>query len=113
MSQDLGVEMCLKSVFKLLEQAQLNNDNNFKEESARILITLGKWLNSGSNITDNTLIKSSIDKSDVLLYFSNKDLSKTGQLIREVISTNTEYINIITICSNLFFVLNFLYICIR
>jgi len=80
--------MCLKSVFKLLEQAQVNNDNDFKEESARILITLGKWLNCGSNVTDNTLIKLSIEKSDVLLNFSNEDLSKTGQLIREVISTN-------------------------
>lgn len=95
--------MCLKSVFKLLEQAQLNNDNDFKEESARLLITLSKWLNCGSNITDNTLIKLSIEKSDVLLNFPNEDLSKTGQLIREVISTNR--INyFLTMCDNSFFV---------
>lgn len=85
-SQELGIEMCMKSVFKLLEQAQLNNDNNLKEESSRILITLGKWLNCGCNIPDKMLIKSSIDKSNVLLNFSNENLSKTGQLIREVIS---------------------------
>lgn len=78
--------MCMKSVFKLLEQAQLNNDNSLKEESSRILITLGKWLNCGCDIPDKTLIKSSIDKSNVLLDFSNENLLKTGQLIREVIS---------------------------
>lgn len=86
MSQELGIEMCMKSVFMLLEQAQLNNDNNLKEESARMLITLGKWLNCGSNIPEKKLIKSSIEKSDILLNFSNENLSKTGQLIREVIS---------------------------
>lgn len=85
-SQELGIEMCLKSVFKLLEQAQFKNNNNLKEESARMLITLGKWLNCGSNIPDNTLIKLSINKSNVLLNFSHTNLSKTGQLIREVIS---------------------------
>lgn len=86
MSQELGIEMCMKSVFKLLEQGQLNNDNQLKEESSRILITLGKWLNCGNNIPDKTLIKLSIEKSNVLLNFSNENLSKTGQLIREVIS---------------------------
>jgi len=85
-SQELGVDMCMKSVFKLLEQAQLNNDNNLKEESARIFITLGKWLYLENNIPRQTLINSSINKSDVLLNFSNENLSKTGQLIREVIS---------------------------
>lgn len=85
-SQELGVEMCVKSAFKLLEQAQINNDDNLKEESSRMLITLGKWLNSGCNISDKSIIKSSIDKSNVLLNFSNENLSKTGQLIREVIS---------------------------
>lgn len=79
--------MCIKSVFKLLEQGQLNNDNKLKEESSRILITLGKWLNCGNkNIPGKTLIKSSIEKSNGLLNFSNENLSKTGQLIREVIS---------------------------
>lgn len=85
-SQELGIEMCMKSAFKLLEQAQLKNDNNLKEDSSRILITLGKWLNCGNNIPDKTLIKSSIEKSDILLNFSNENLSKTSQLIREVIS---------------------------
>jgi len=85
-SQELGIEMCMKSAFKLLEQAQLKNDNNLKEDSSRILITLGKWLNYGNNIPDKTLIKSSIEKSDILLNFSNENLSKTSQLIREVIS---------------------------
>jgi hypothetical protein len=78
--------MCMKSAFKLLEQAQLKNDNNLKEDSSRILITLGKWLNCGNNIPDKTLIKSSIEKSNILLNFSNENLSKTSQLIREVIS---------------------------
>lgn len=86
MSQELGIDMCMKSAFKLLELAQLNDDNNLKEESARILITLGKWLNCESSIPDKTIIKSSINKSNVLLNFSNENLSKTGQLIREVIS---------------------------
>lgn len=85
-SQELGVEMCMKSAFKLLEQAQLNNDENLKENSSRMLITLGKWLNSGCNITDKSIIKSSIEKSNILLNFSNENLSKTGQLIRDVIS---------------------------
>lgn len=84
-SQELGIEMCMKSVFKLLEQAHLNNDNNLKEESSRILITLGKWINCGNNISDKTPIKLSIDKSNILLNYSNENLSKTGQLIREVI----------------------------
>ncbi|VVC40721.1 Hypothetical protein CINCED_3A013789 [Cinara cedri] len=87
-SQELGIEMCMKSVFKLLEQARLCNDNNLKEDSSRILITLGKWLNCGNNIPDKTLIKSSIDKSEILLNFSNGDLSKTSQLIREVIKSD-------------------------
>jgi len=82
----------MKSVFKLLEQAQLNNDNNLKEESSRILITLGKWLNYGCNISDKTQIKLSIDKSLVLLNFSNENLSTTGQLIQEVISMYYKYI---------------------
>lgn len=86
MSQELGVEMCMKSAFKLLEQAQLNNDNNLKEDSSRMLITLGKWLNCGSSIPNKSLIKASIEKSNVLLNFSNESLFKTGQLIREVIS---------------------------
>lgn len=86
MSQELGIEMCMKSVFKLLEQGRLKNDNHLKEESSRILITLGKWLNCGNNIPDKTLIKLSIKKSNFLLNFSNENLSKTGQLIREVIS---------------------------
>lgn len=85
-SQELGIEMCMKSAFKLLEQAQLKNDNDLKEESSRMLITLGKWLNCGNNVPDKTLIKSSIDKSNLLLNFSNENLSKTNQLIREVIS---------------------------
>lgn len=91
-SQELGIEMCMKSVFKLLEHAQINNDNNVKEESARMLITLGKWLNCGSNIPEKKLIKSSIEKSNILLNFSNENLSKTGQLIREVISMYFIYI---------------------
>lgn len=75
----------MKSAFKLLEQAHLNNDNNLKEESSRILITLGKWLNCGNNIPEKTLIKLSMDKSNILLNYSDENLSKTGQLIREVI----------------------------
>lgn len=75
----------MNSAFKLLEQAHLNNDNNLKEESSRILITLAKWLNCGNNISDKTLIKLSIDKSNILLNYSNANLLKTGQLIREVI----------------------------
>jgi len=85
-SQELGIEMCMKSAFKLLEQAQFKNDYDLKEDSSRMLITLGKWLNCGNNIPDKTLIKSSIEKSDILLNFSNENLSKTSQLIREVIS---------------------------
>lgn len=85
-SQELGIEMCMKSAFKLLEQAQFKNDNDLKEDSSRMLITLGKWLNCGNNIPDKTLIKSSIEKSNILLNFSNENLSKTSQLIREVIS---------------------------
>uniref|UniRef100_A0A2S2R2K0 non-specific serine/threonine protein kinase n=1 Tax=Sipha flava TaxID=143950 RepID=A0A2S2R2K0_9HEMI len=87
-SEELGVEMCMKSAFKLLEQAQLNNDENLKENSSRMLITLGKWLNSGCNISDKSIIKSSIEKSNILLNFSNENLSKTGQLIREVIKSD-------------------------
>lgn len=94
MSQELGIEMCMKSVFKLLEQAQFNNDDSLKEESSRILITLGKWLNCGCSIPDKTLIKSSIDKSNILLNFSNENLSKTSQLIQEVISKYYYYISI-------------------
>jgi len=82
----------MKSVFKLLEQAQLNNDNNLKEESSRMLITLGKWLNYGYNISHKTQIKLSIEKSNVLLNFSNENLSTTGQLIQEVISMYYIYI---------------------
>jgi len=82
----------MKSVFKLLEQAQINNDNNLKEESSRILITLGKWLSYGCTISDKTQIKLSIDKSHVLLHSSNENLSTTGQLIQEVISMYYEYI---------------------
>lgn len=89
--------MCMKSVFKLLEQAQLNNDNNLKEESSRMLITLGKWLNCGCNIPDKALIKSSIEKSNNLLDFSSENLSKTSQLIQEVISINSKYLKTITI----------------
>jgi len=85
-SQELGIEMCMKSAFKLLEQAQFKNDNDLKEESSRMLITLGKWLNCGNIIPDKTLIKSSIEKSNILLNFTNENLSKTSQLIREVIS---------------------------
>lgn len=84
--------MCMKSVFKLLEQAQLNDDNNLKEESSRMLITLGKWLNCGCTIPDKALIKSSIEKSNNLLDFSNENLSKTSQLIREVISINYKFL---------------------
>ncbi|CAI6351779.1 unnamed protein product [Macrosiphum euphorbiae] len=87
-SQELGIEMCMKSAFKLLEQAQFKNDNDLKEDSSRMLITLGKWLNCGNNIPDKTLIKSSIEKSDILLNFSNENLSKTSQLIREVIKSD-------------------------
>lgn len=77
----------MKSAFKLLEQAQVKNDNNLKEESSRVLITLGKWLNSGCNyIPDRALVKSSIDKSDIFLNFANESLSKTSHLIQEVIS---------------------------
>lgn len=81
----------MKSVFKLLEQGQLNNDDNLKEESSRMLITLGKWLNYGCDIPDKTQIKLSIEKSNVLLNFSNENLSTTGQLIQEVISMFYKY----------------------
>ncbi|XP_050421824.1 serine/threonine-protein kinase SMG1 [Adelges cooleyi] len=93
-SQDLGIEMCMKSGFKLLEQAQIDDNSCLKEQSARMLITLGKWLNLGNHsFSDKSLITSSLDKSNILLNFSNDNLSKTGQLIREVIKCDDTLVN--------------------
>ncbi|XP_050541278.1 serine/threonine-protein kinase SMG1 [Daktulosphaira vitifoliae] len=93
-SQDLGIEMCMKSGLKLLELAQLNEDSNLKEESARMLITLSKWLNfENHKFTDEVIIKSSINKSNILLDFSNDNSLNTGQLIREVIHYDNTSVN--------------------
>jgi len=76
----------------------LKNGNDLKEESSQMLITLGKWLNCENNIPDKTRIKSSIYKFNVLLNFSNEHLSKTNQLMYEVI-----YIFIYILYANNFF----------